>query len=609
MIKNIKKISVIAILLVAVLFPQNNNKTVAIVGNTKITKNEFLSKYELMPHLTENIGQADSIKNEFLYSLIAEKLWALEAENLGYDKLEIIDHLLEPIERLYVKDALFNEVIGKKITITNSDIIKGIARKGIKLEAKIISSTDSAAIYKLSKLIKKGITFDSMLIYQPTPDVSLQPIEIKFGSMADENIEDLLYNLKPGMTSHPVKTKEGWFLFYLVNKISEPGYDKSKQTSEVKRIIKERRVKIVGENFLNAFLSNVKATINETLFKKLLISSKEILSKKNQAADTAKRFLYLTENDITNLIRNYGDSTLNSNFIDFGKNSTTLSQFLNYLMFEGFKVPNAEEPIISGKLKQIIYKYIQQELLYVEGIKKGYKESSSIKEELKTWKESYAAQILRNKFIDSAQVSEDEIRSFYNKKLNRPDSVKQVNIVEILTDKLENVEVILNELKNGKDIKELADRYNQREWTKNKRGEYGFFPITIHGEIGKIAANMQIGQVYGPLKVPEGYSIFKLIDTKDAKLAELKPYEQMRNEIKNDLKYEKLENSMEDYTVKLANKYGVKINKEVLNSIKVTDINMFTYRYMGFGGRLSATPYIAPFYKWMRKSNTIKSNF
>ena len=75
-----------------------------------------------------------------------------------------------------------------------------------------------------------------------------------------------------------------------------------------------------------------------------------------------------------------------------------------------------------------------------------------------------------------------------------------VNIVEILTDSLENVEKIFNELKSGKDIKLISQKkFNKENGLKRKDGEYGLFPITQHGEIGRIASTMNVGDVYGHL--------------------------------------------------------------------------------------------------------------
>ncbi len=157
-------------------------------------------------------------------------------------------------------------------------------------------------------------------------------------------------------------------------------------------------------------------------------------------------------------------------------------------------------------------------------------------------------QILKDGFRDSVEVSDEEVYNFYLKN-NQPESYPMlVNIVEILTDSIDVVENIFSELNAGKDFKELAKKYNKREWTKKNNGEYGLFPITQHGEIGRIAATMTVGDVYGPLKLKEGYSIFKLIDKKDEIIIPAKPFENIKEQYKQDLTYQKLHKKITDFT-------------------------------------------------------------
>ncbi len=60
----------------------------------------------------------------------------------------------------------------------------------------------------------------------------------------------------------------------------------------------------------------------------------------------------------------------------------------------------------------------------------------------------------------------------------------------------------------------------------------------------------------------------------------------------------KIKEFYEQKTIKLARKYGVKIYRDKLNEIKVTDIEMIAYRSLGFGGTITAVPYTIPFFEW-----------
>ena len=75
-------------------------------------------------------------------------------------------------------------------------------------------------------------------------------------------------------------------------------------------------------------------------------------------------------------------------------------------------------------------------------------------------------------------------------------------------------------------------------------------------------------------------------------------YESVKNIIEKGLFFNELENIYIDKTVNLAEKYKISVNSNLLNSIKLTNIEMMVYRKLGFGGEISAVPFMDSFYKW-----------
>ena len=146
----------------------------------------------------------------------------------------------------------------------------------------------------------------------------------------------------------------------------------------------------------------------------------------------------------------------------------------------------------------------------------------------------------------------------------------------------------------------MAKQYTKREWTQKNSGEFGYFPPSQFEEIGQIAATMKIGEIFGPLKVPEGYSIFQLIDKRDSVTILAQQFEKVKDDYKRELLYLKSKLKMDKYSVNLAIKYGVGIDFDLLESIQVTNINSFALRKLGFGGKITAVPIIAPNVDWVQ---------
>ncbi|RPI70268.1 MAG: peptidyl-prolyl cis-trans isomerase [Ignavibacteriales bacterium] len=320
--------------------------------------------------------------------------------------------------------------------------------------------------------------------------------------------------------------------------------------------------------------------------------------------------VYLSPADFYNLRIYFDDKTLASSLIELNESVVTLKDFINQLAFEGFSSDKTDAESVFILLNSRVRKFIEEELLAEEGFKRGLDKLPGVRSQLGIWKENYLYQLMQSKYLDSVDVSEEEVFNYYSERHKEENYPLLVNVIEILTDSLSAIEEILNEIERGKDIRQLAIEHTKRSWVKTNDGEFGLFPVYMHGEIGKIAETMNIGEIYGPLKVPEGYSVFKLIDKKEEKTISPEPFEKVREDYIEKIGYKKTRVMLTNHTADLAVKYGVSINEEVLKNIPVTNINAFGFRHLGFGGRITAAPLIAPdnewVEKWIRKMDVIQ---
>lgn len=78
-------------------------------------------------------------------------------------------------------------------------------------------------------------------------------------------------------------------------------------------------------------------------------------------------------------------------------------------------------------------------------------------------------------------------------------------------------------------------------------------------------------------------------------------FEELKDELRKQLIYQKSLDAVVNQTVGYANKYGVNIKYDVLYNLDVKNLNMLVYRYMGFGGRILAIPLTPVFSEWVQK--------
>lgn len=297
------KILVMLIVFYQVAFCQDENKVLAIIGSDEITVGEFKDRFEFMPHLNYSDSNIDSIKMEFLYSLIAEKLWALEALQLRIDTFETIKHSLHSLQNLFVKDELYKQEVESKIVITNDEISKGLSNINRIISVSIITSPDSIEIWNLFDAFQSGLRFDSMLVVMGMPE---KRFEIKYGSLEDEAVEDMLYSLNLNEITKPVKSKDHWFIFKLVGDHKDTSIDLSNDHSKniVLKKLKDRKAQKLGRNFLDNLLGGESITADRKLFDVFTEKLIEVLKRRSEKSESDSLVnIQLLESDILKLLK------------------------------------------------------------------------------------------------------------------------------------------------------------------------------------------------------------------------------------------------------------------------------------------------------------------
>ena len=588
------------------IYSQAANEIVAKAGDVSVTKDEFKLRFELSPHPGKDNYDTSKVKRDFLNTLIAEKLLAQSAVKEGLDKSHEYQMAMNFKRNYYLRDALYKIEVKDKTVIPDSEYVKGKMKAGKSIKTKFIFSQNRNEIHKIYNDLKNGASFDSILSTRSENEEQKQTADITFGKM-DPKIEDILFTLKPGEYTPPVELTEGWYICKVYSVDNKNILDES-DFKKAERVVSERAENKTYEKFYKEFFKGVVVNAYRDVFillsdamVKYIVANKESFIKKH-----GKYTLYESEvNDIRKLISR---NRLDLVFVKFNDYPVTLNEFLDYMSMEGFDFNNTETMYIKRRLNSYISTYIQNELLAREALKRGYDKLPDVAVNLKMWRDNYLSNLKMKEIYKGENVSDDEAYEFYSKNnrlIHKPDEVK---IAEILTDDLDTVKKIFDGLDKGADFIELAKQYTLRDSMKSRGGIYDFQPVNKEGEIWKAASSMKIGDVYGPINLPEGFSIIKLLDKREGKREQIGSFEEAKNDIKNILRTEKMYSSLNDITAKLALDNNLEINEKVFNSIKVSYINMIVYRRFGFGGQQIAVPYSPDFSSWFKKYTELKKS-
>ncbi|MBL1215227.1 MAG: hypothetical protein HND52_17810 [Ignavibacteriae bacterium] len=602
--KKILSVIIISVIFNSILFGQSNStKVIAKVGEEEITIDEFKKRFELVPQINKPNKSEEALKAELLYSIIAEKLWAQEAENLGLDTTNVIKYTFENLKKMYARDALYKKEIESNINIDEEKISKVFLRSRKKLNLQFLKALSINEADSLYRLLEKGESFGTLLNKWNSSFGKDSLFTISYGDFPVE-IEDELYRLKVSEYSKPIKASNGWYIFKLFS-IDEIPFGSDRQVSKeylnLKRNLEQTIEDELNRNYLVKLLGDKSVTTNGYLFWTFSDNIIEQLKRKKEKEGIPDfGDIKFSSADFSNVESEIGEDSLNMNFINLGKRDIKLKEFYYAFAYEGFYSNSINPDTVRAKLNSRVKRFIEHEILTEEAKRQNLNELPEVKNQVNTWRGNYLGRLYEKKIKNSVEITEGEAKQKFEEEADFT-SPMQVNIFEILTDSLEIVEKVFKCLDEGERFQDIAREYTIRKETKENNGEFGYFPITEHGEIGKIASQLELGEVYGPLNLAEGYSIIKLIGKREPVVKSELNFEEVKDTYIKQLKNMEILKTKIDKTVELANKYEIDINHKVLQSIKVNNLSMLVFKNFGFGGMGMAMPIISPFYEWVEK--------
>jgi EpsD family peptidyl-prolyl cis-trans isomerase len=217
----------------------------------------------------------------------------------------------------------------------------------------------------------------------------------------------------------------------------------------------------------------------------------------------------------------------------------------------------------SGGKEKFLDEIIKKELLYQEAMKKGLDKNAEYQKKLEDFKKLTLISVLLEKQIeDKSQVTEQEVKDYYEKHKNELASISQMRASHILVKSEDEALKILARIKKGEDFAKIAEKSSLDTGTAKNGGDLGYFSQgQMVPEFESAAARLKVGEISTPVKTRFGYHIIKVSDKKMGKPIE---FEKIKNNIQQRLASEKQKEFFDSYISGLKNQYKVEINKEAV---------------------------------------------
>lgn len=568
------------------------------IGPRSLSAEEYFQRFELSVYpFKDRSGNLPWVKHEFLYSLIAEKLLALEAANHGLTADPMFKKMTRLTEDILLRDKLYKIEVASKVKITEKEILDTYNAENIVTRFDFLFSPTEAGIGNLVHLLKSGIPFDTLLALQKA-DTSLHGSErvVNAGSADDTvklppELEQRMASMNPGEISEPVKGDDGYYIIRKTEHRTNPLPPTPTEWASIRsRIEKQLRMQKENERameFLREVWGTTKAEADPELFRKLYEAVKTVLeTQRNAGAGNRFGLTFTNIAQVEEKLREHLQKTL----ITMPGESISLSSALEKIAFAGFIVDSVGYSHLAVALNEKIRELIQNELLTRYARELRLQDDPSVQRDLQMWQDAWLAALMKDRIWQQFISNPDSIWSYYERHKDDFGPPPQVKIIEVVTGDLQTMEHVIKELSSGISMRELAAKYSIAPNAKTDSGVVGPVQATALGSIGREVLDMEINETRGPFQTPEGYTIFTLLDKKFPSDTAVRSFHDVVENVREQAKPAVYNHLVDDLVERLTRKYGVEINQGLLNSIKVTPIQMFTIRTMGFGGRMTAVP-------------------
>jgi len=182
-------------------------------------------------------------------------------------------------------------------------------------------------------------------------------------------------------------------------------------------------------------------------------------------------------------------------------------------------------------------------------------------------------QLLRYRVLNIAvgsrvNISDDEVRAYYDRHMKDGSNV-QVRASHVFVaipdgadaaaaaEKQAQAQKILERAQAGEDFAKLARETSDDAATRNDGGDLGYFGRDMLPKaIEELVFAMKVGEVRGPIRVDRGFHVIKLIDRK---LKDPKPFDEVKDDIRMQLRQKDMERQTKIYLAELRKKTLVDI--------------------------------------------------
>jgi parvulin-like peptidyl-prolyl isomerase len=566
------------------------------VGDEFISEREFIERYELTPDLYRHRKtESDFNKAEFLYSMIAEKLLAQEALTRHYDRDTLYQNAINDLTQKLARDKLFKNEVRANVTVTPAEIISGMAQARKELLLRFIYFESKSDAEFIRKQVRTARDFDRLKI-DSTYHAVVDTATVIWGD-AEQAIQNAAYKLSLNQVSPVVAASQGFYILKLVRERPAGAYANLPPETlrdQVIKKVRERKEKAEALRYMGRTLKAKRAFSPPALFRKFSDTLLALLDRHRHEPQNT-----LT-NEMTSELADRCRPFLNDSLVVTAARSWTVGEIISRLYIKSFPTTFTTLKQVGNGLYDEFQEWADQSLLEQEAMQKGLDRDPDVQDQLKPWRDRYLSEMMKEAVGKTVTATDADVYGFL-KYSDSSTAVPMVKLRELHTRSLDDMRNAINDLNSGSTFADIVSRYSSSSLEQQRKGEGDFFPITGRKPVGEIAWQLEPGQKYGPVEDGGGYLLFEVVEKNDVLNPSATSATAKFARAKENYLRHKRARMVTLFIAQSASKRGYDIYADRLKKLEVTTIPMLTYRFLGFGGRMFAVPFVEKQLQWMQE--------
>ncbi|MFH1877803.1 MAG: peptidylprolyl isomerase [Candidatus Omnitrophota bacterium] len=225
-------------------------------------------------------------------------------------------------------------------------------------------------------------------------------------------------------------------------------------------------------------------------------------------------------------------------------------------------MPERYRDVIKKRKGEFLDDIINDTLLYQEALRCNLRKDKDVQKVIEqARKKILIARLLKDKVDDAIEITEEDIRVFYEENKSDYMTPEILRVSHILVFSREDADDILEEIAKGQKFEDMA-RAKSIDPTAQRGGDIGYFPKgQLMPEFEMACDDLDINEISGVVRTKLGYHIIKLTDRRSP---ELRPLSQVKEDIKSRLRTAKRRQIFSDLINRLRKETDIKIDKDVL---------------------------------------------